>query len=518
MGVCEMLTNQKYYLGFDFGASSGRAILGILGIDPADGKKKLELEEIYRFPNEAVRVDGSLVWEADRLCGEMKTAIQMVADRKIHIESIGIDTWGVDFGIISPDGKIVFNPVSYRDERTNGVMEEAFETIMPKKEIFANTGLAFLQFNTLYQLLAMKKDPKTAHLIDEKNTLLFVPDLFAYYLTGKVGTEYTIASTSQMIDPHTRTFSKKILDAFGIPAGMLAPIQQPGEIRGMLKKEICPDIDYDVPVVAVASHDTASAVAAVPARKGENFAYLSSGTWSLLGVETTTPVCTESVMETNFSNEGGLNGTTRLLKNIMGLWIIQECRKQFNEERQKAGLEKLSFGDIVNEVSRVKEPVDDVINVDDNLFFAPDGMVDRVSDYVKCVYGTDVSGDERVGKVADIVYRSLALRYRWGIEALEKITGTPINTLYIVGGGGKNELLNIYTAAALKRTVRIGASEGTVIGNLLVQAMGMGAVKDIWEVREVISQSFESKTYECDPAENDKWDAAYAKLKVLLGE
>jgi len=509
------MENKKYYLGFDFGASSGRAILGIL--DTESGKKKLELEEVYRFANEAVRQGEYLAWETERLFGEMKTAIEMIAARGIKIESIGIDTWGVDFGIIDENGNIVFRPVSYRDDRTIGVIEKAFET-MPKTEIFENTGLAFLQFNTLYQLIAMKNNPETAKYIDAKNTLLFMPDLFAYYLTGKVGTEYTIASTSQMIDPSVRTWSKKVLDAFSIPEGLFAPIQQPGEIRGYLKKEICPAIDYDVPVVAVASHDTASAVAAVPAREGEKFAYLSSGTWSLLGVETPTPVCTESVMNTNFSNEGGLNGTTRLLKNIMGLWIIQECRKQFNEEREAKGLEKLSFADIVKEVEGMTAPVDAVIDVDDNEFFAPDGMVDRIEKYVKKVYGKEIDEKQKVGQIADIVYKGLALKYRWGVEALEEITGEKINTLYIVGGCGKNELLNEYTAQALQRTVRIGASEGTVIGNLLVQAMATGDVKDIWELRKIVADSFGSKEYTFDAAQNEKWNGAYADLKRLMGE
>lgn len=508
---------KKYYLGFDFGASSGRAILGILDIDEATGKKNLDLEEVYRFPNEAVREGNVLRWETERLFGEMKTGITMVAEKGIKIESIGIDTWGVDFGIIDKNGDIVFRPVSYRDDRTIGMMEEAFKK-MGKTEIFENTGLAFLQFNTLYQLIAMKNDPETAKYITEDNTLLFMPDLFAYYLTGAVGTEYTIASTSQMIDPSVRTWSKKVLDAFGLPEGLFAPIQQPGEIRGYLKKEICPAIDYPVPVIAVASHDTASAVAAVPARKGEKFAYLSSGTWSLLGVETPTPVCTEGVMNANFSNEGGLNGTTRLLKNIMGLWIIQECRKQFNIERENAGLEKLSFADIVCEVEKMTEPVDAVIDVDDNEFFAPDGMVDRIEAYVKEHYGKDVCPCQRIGQIADIVYKGLALKYRWGIETLEKITGDKIDALYIVGGGGKNELLNAYTASALKRPVRIGASEGTVIGNLLVQAMATKDVEDIWELRRIVADSFGSKTYEFDPAESEKWDNAYLDLKKLIGE
>ncbi len=506
----------KYYLGFDFGASSGRAVLGALKTE-ASGKKNLELEEIYRFPNEAVREGSSLKWETERLFNEMKTAIGIASERGVRIESIGIDTWGVDFGIIDENGELVFSPVSYRDERTDGMMEAAFE-IMPKERLFELTGLAFLQFNTLYQLLAMKKNPETAKYLTKGHKLLFMPDLFAYYLTGSIGTEYTIASTGQLITPVTRRWADEVRDAFEISKDLFAPLSQPGEIRGMLKKEICPSLDYDVPVVAVASHDTASAIAAVPARNGESFAYLSSGTWSLLGVEAQKPNSNKAVMETNFSNEGGINGTTRLLKNIMGLWIIQECRKQFNEERAKADMPKLSFADIVDIVKETKNPTQAIIDVDDNMFFSPDGMADKVCEYVLRTSGADISGSEREGLVADTVYRSLALKYRWGIEKLESITGESIDTLYIVGGGGKNELLNMYTAQALKRPVRIGASEGTVIGNLLIQAMATGAVSDIWQLREIVADSFGCKTYSFDPAENDKWDAAYARLKELIGE
>ena len=361
----------RAYLGFDFGASSGRAILGRLSQD-----KKLDIEEIYRFPNEALPNGKYLAWEIERLFNEVKTGIGIAAKKGVHIEAIGVDTWGVDFGIIEKKtGKLVFAPVSYRDSRTDGMMEEAYK-IMPKEEIFRCTGLAFMQFNTLYQILAMQKDPETAKFISEDYTLLFMPDLFEYYLTGNVGTEYTIASTSQLINPAKRTWSKEILSAFHIPEGFLAPLQDSGAVRGYLKKEICPEIDYEVPVIAVASHDTASAVAAVPGKKGENFAYISSGTWSIFGIETTVPQTAASVMEVNFSNEGGLNGTTRLLKNIMGLWIIQECRKQFNMERKEQGLEPLSFADIVTEVNNTPNKPDYVIDVDDQLFFAPDHMVD----------------------------------------------------------------------------------------------------------------------------------------------
>ena len=500
----------RAYLGFDFGASSGRAILGRLSQD-----KKLDIEEIYRFPNEALPNGKYLAWEIERLFNEVKTGIGIAAKKGVHIEAIGVDTWGVDFGIIEKKtGKLVFAPVSYRDSRTDGMMEEAYK-IMPKEEIFRCTGLAFMQFNTLYQILAMQKDPETAKFISEDYTLLFMPDLFEYYLTGNVGTEYTIASTSQLINPAKRTWSKEILSAFHIPEGFLAPLQDSGTVRGYLKKEICPEIDYEVPVIAVASHDTASAVAAVPGKKGENFAYISSGTWSIFGIETTVPQTAASVMEVNFSNEGGLNGTTRLLKNIMGLWIIQECRKQFNMERKEQGLEPLSFADIVTEVNNTPDKPDYVIDVDDQLFFAPDHMVDKIVSYVEA-RGGHIDENHKVGIVADIVYRSLALKYRWAVESIEHITGKRIDALYIVGGGGKNELLNIYTAQALMRPVTIGASEGTVIGNLLVQAMGKGDVKDLWEVREIVTASVGGKTYGYDEALSAKWDADYARLMELV--
>ena len=507
-----MAQNTRCYLGFDFGASSGRAILGRLN---TEGERRLEIEEIYRFPNEAVRGEKHLEWEIERLFDEMKTALNIVADRGVHIDSIGIDTWGVDFGIIDAEGKLVYRPVSYRDERTNGLMEEAFETLS-KQEIFKNTGLAFMQFNTLYQLIAMRKDPEESKYLKSENTLLFMPDLFAWYLTGKAGTEYTIASTSQLIDPNTRSWAKPVLDAFGIDEKLFAPLEQPGTVRGFLRRDLCPCLDYDIPVIAVASHDTASAVAAVPAREGESFAYISSGTWSLMGVETLTPVCTPEVMKSNFTNEGGLNGTTRMLKNIMGLWIIQECRKQFNLEREKRGLEKLSFADIVNEVEALPSPTRDIIDVDDDLFFAPDGMADRIVSYVE-KHGGSISPAQKVGQVADIVYRSLALKYRWAIECIEDIIKKPIDVLYIVGGGGKNELLNRYTAQAIKRPVRIGAGEGTVIGNLLVQAMGLGDVKDLWELRQIVRTSFGDKEYTFDPALNARWDDDYKTLLGLIG-
>ena len=298
-------------MGFDFGASSGRAMLGTY-----DGKT-LQLEELHRFSNDPVMLNGRFVWDVQRLFFEMKAALLKAVKAGIKLDGIGIDTWGVDFGLLDKNGALLGIPVNYRDARTDNMMEEAFK-IVPKEEIFEETGLAFMQFNTLYQLLAMKKmgDPT----LDVADTMLFMPDLLAYFLTGEKATEYTIASTSQLINPHTRDWAYGLIEKFGLPTKMLTKIQPAGTVRGLLLKQIADEVGMEqVPVIAVGSHDTASAVAAVPAREGSSFAYISSGTWSLLGAEITEPLSSVEVMKANYTNEGGINGTTRLLKNIMDL-------------------------------------------------------------------------------------------------------------------------------------------------------------------------------------------------------
>ena len=485
-------------LGFDFGASSGRAMLGVY-----DGRT-LELREIHRFLNEPVMLGDQYVWDLPRLFLEVREGLRRAAKEGVRIDGIGIDTWGVDFGLLGKNGRLLGLPVHYRDARTEGMMEKAFETVS-KKEIFERTGLAFQSFNTLYQLLAMKEQGDEA--LEAADTLLFMPDLIAYLLTGAKATEYTIASTSQMINPATRDWDRELLERLGLPAGILTEIQPAGTVRGLLREEIARETGLpQVPVIAVASHDTASAVAAVPAQKGSRFAYISSGTWSLLGAELKAPLCREEVMRANYTNEGGLCGTTRLLKNIMGLWIIQECKRAWDREGAEIG-----FGEIVK-LAEAAPAFKAVIDVDDPCFMAPGGMPERIQDYCR---RTNQPVPETRGEIARVVYESLALKYRWAIERLEKdLLGHEIDVLHIVGGGSKNEMLNRFTAQAIGRKVVAGPSEGTVIGNLLVQAMALGAIDSLDALREVVARSFENKT--CLPeGDASAWDESYARLLRL---
>ncbi len=485
-------------LGFDFGASSGRAMLGVLD----DGV--LTLNEIHRFGNDPVEINGRFQWDVQRFFFEMKVALNKCAKQGIHLDAIGIDTWGVDYGLIAKGGQLAGIPVHYRDKRTDGMMEKAFQ-IMPKSEIFEKTGLAFMFFNTLFQLLAAKEQDDPQLKIAEK--LLFMPDLLAYFLTGEMGAEYTIASTSQLIDPYTRDWARDLLDTFDLPAHLLTKIQQPGQIRGYLLPEIAEETGVGrVPVIAVASHDTASAVAAVPA-DAEDFAYLSSGTWSLLGAEIKEPLCSLSVMEANYTNEGGIDGTIRLLKNIMGMWIINECKREWDRRS-----DAVSFPELV-EMAGKAEPFFAVIDVDSAVFASPGDMPKRIQDYLR---DTNQRVPEGRGQMARIIYESLALKYRWGIERLEQdLLHKKIQVLHIVGGGSKNNMLNRFTASAISRPVIAGPSEGTVIGNLLVQAMGLGAVGGMKALRRCVSRSFPTETFlpEGDPG---AWDKAYAQLLKLL--
>ena len=485
-------------LGFDFGASSGRAMLGTL-----EGGK-LVLTELHRFSNDPVMLNGRFYWDVQRFFFEMKQALYKAAKQGIHLDAIGIDTWGVDYGLLDKNGRLAGLPVHYRDGRTDEMMPRAFQTV-PKEEIFRQTGLAFMQFNTLYQLLAMKAEDDQALAIADK--LLFMPDLLAYFLTGEMGTEYTIASTSQMIDPHTRDWADGLLRKFGLPTDSLTPIEQPGAVRGALLPQIAQETGVgEVPVIAVCSHDTASAVAAVPA-EGERFAYISSGTWSLLGAEIREPLCSVEVMNANYTNEGGIDGTTRLLKNIMGLWIIQECKRVW-DRREDA----VDFAGLVKMAERA-EPFLAVIDVDDPRFLAQGDMPARIQDYCR---EKGLRVPEGRGQIARVIYESLALKYRWSIERLERdMLGYEIDVLHIVGGGSKNQMLNQFTANAIGRTVKAGPSEGTAIGNLLVQAMALGAVKDLAALRSVVAASFPTEDFR-PQGDRSAWDEAYGRLLALL--
>ena len=492
--------NALNVLGIDLGASSGRAMLGTL-----EGKK-LTIREIHRFLNEPVTLCGRFVWDMPRLFHEIKQALLKLSKSGETVDAIGIDTWGVDFGLLDKNGHLLSLPVHYRDARTNGIPEKV-RAIIPDEELFARTGIAFNSFNTLYQLYAMKEEGDPA--LESAQDLLFLPDLLAYFLTGKKGTEYTIASTSQLLDPFKRDWDRELMEKLGIPAHIFGEVKLPGTVRGTLLPEIAKECGVaEIPVIAIGGHDTASAVAAVPAQE-KDFAYISSGTWSLLGAEVQKPLCTESVMKANYTNEGGVDGSIRLLKNIMGLWIIQECKREWDRRGSET-----SFGELV-ELSMQAPAFKAILDVDDACFLAPGDMPARIQAYC-AKSGQPVP--EGKGEISRVIYESLALKYRWAIERLEEdMLKKPIEALHIVGGGSKNALLNRFTAEAIKRPVIAGPDEGTIIGNLLVQAQALGAISGIRELREVVENSFPTKTF-LPETDGKAWDEAYQRyLKVCEG-
>ena len=492
--------NALNVLGIDLGASSGRAMLGTL-----EGKK-LTIREIHRFLNEPVTLCGRFVWDMPRLFHEIKQALLKLSKSGETVDAIGIDTWGVDFGLLDKNGHLLSLPVHYRDARTNGIPEKV-RAIIPDGELFARTGIAFNSFNTLYQLYAMKEEGDPA--LESAQDLLFLPDLLAYFLTGRKGTEYTIASTSQLLNPFTRDWDRELMEKLGIPAHIFGEVKLPGTVRGTLLPEIAKECGVaEIPVIAIGGHDTASAVAAVPAQE-KDFAYISSGTWSLLGAEVQKPLCTEGVMKANYTNEGGVDGSIRLLKNIMGLWIIQECKREWDRRGSET-----SFGELV-ELSMQAPAFKAILDVDDPAFLAPGDMPARIQAYC-AKSGQPVP--EGKGEISRVIYESLALKYRWAIERLEEdMLKKPIEALHIVGGGSKNALLNRFTAEAIKRPVIAGPDEGTIIGNLLVQAQALGAISGIRELREVVENSFPTKTF-LPETDGKAWDEAYQRyLKVCEG-
>ena len=487
-------------LGFDYGASNGRAILGTL----EDGK--LTIQEMHRFPNEPVQMGDRFYWDFPRLYAEMRRGLLKCAQAGVEPDSIGIDTWGVDFGLLDENGRLLGNPIHYRDKMTDNAMEKAFR-IMPKEQIFEHTGLAFMKFNTLYQLLALKEQNDAA--LKNAKTLLHIPDLFIYYLTGVKASEYSIVSTGQMSDPRTRDWSSEILSAFGIPREICQPVHESGKVRGPLLPALCEEFGFKKAplVVAGAQHDTAAAVASVPAAKGSRFAYISSGTWSLLGVETEKPVVSRGVMDANYTNEGGVCGTTRVLKNIMGMWIIQECRRNWLKQGDCEDFAALAA------LAEKETPFRSLFDPDDDRFMPQGDMPARIAEYCR---ETDQPVPVTRPQFARAIYESLALKYRWAINRLERdILGEKIDCLHIVGGGSNNVLLNRMTASAIDRPVLAGPGEGTAIGNLLMQAMALGAIRDLDELREVVRNSFEVRAFQ--PEKDADWDAAYAKFLRVTG-
>jgi len=490
----------KRMLAIDLGASSGRGIIGEF-----DGEK-ITLNEIHRFSNDPVMMPGGFYWDTLRLLFEIKTAI-LKASHEGGVDTMGIDTWGVDYGYLDKSGTLLSNPYHYRDVRTSDIQDYVFDKYAPKAEIYKSTGIQSMNFNTIYQIAADLRD--RPWVVENAESLLHMPDLLGYMLTGKKFTEYTIASTGALLNAETRDYAHDLIAKFGIPEKLFCDIVAPGYNMGGLLPLIEEETgNTGVNVIKVASHDTASAVLSVPATD-EDFLYISSGTWSLMGIESKTPVINEISEKYEFTNEGGVGGTIRVLKNIMGLWIEQESRRQWARE----GI-KYSFDDL-SRMALDAKPFQCFIDPDDQLFATAGNMPKRICEYCE---KTGQHVPENVGEIVRCIFESLALRYRWTAEKLEKLTGRRYPTINIVGGGTKEAMLSQFTADASHKTVCAGPVEATTLGNIAMQCIASGDIKDIWEARRIIRNSFDIAEYKPNTETVAAWDEAYARFCALIGE
>ncbi|PIF06433.1 MAG: rhamnulokinase [Draconibacterium sp.] len=483
------------FLAFDLGASSGRAILGNIKNDT------LKLTEIYRFRNEMSYIHGHYYWDIYYLFKKLKKGLRKcISKYGIQPVSIGIDTWGVDYVLVSAEGNITALPFAYRDHRTDSAMEDFFRHLS-KKETYALTGLQFLQFNTLFQLFASAQSGFSGLKIAE--SLLFMPDALGYLFTGKKRNEYTIASTSQMMQPGKPQWEYKLFDASGIPHKLMEEIILPGNKLGTILPEVMEETgSLEIPCIAVAGHDTASAVVSVPA-EGKNWAYLSSGTWSLLGIESVKPIVSEQTLAMNFTNEGGVDGTTRFLKNIMGMWLIQECKRIWDQDKET------DWHSIVEESQKVPHFIS-IIDPDNPVFLNPGNMPKAIQNF--CAE-TKQPVPRSIGEIARCIYDSLALKYKFTIKQIESVTGKKIERLHIIGGGAHNNMLNQLTADVLEIPVIAGPTEATAIGNIMLQARAAGVVNSLEEIRAVVRNSFKTNLFIPSPKVN--WEDAFERFNKL---
>lgn len=470
-------------LAVDLGAESGRVMAVHF-----DGRR-LRLEELHRFPNTTATINGTLYWDFLRLWGDIQAGIEK--GRALQPAGIGVDTWGVDFGLLDSQNNLIGNPVHYRDGRTAGMMAQAFKR-MPRAEIFARTGIQFMPINTLYQLLSMVEAGSPQLQIAD--TFLTAPDLFNYWLTGAKVCEYSNATTTQLLDAATGDWATGIMDRLGIPARIFPELVPPGTRLGTYA---------GIPVIAPACHDTGSAVAAVPARV-DNYAYISSGTWSLVGLEIDRPILTPEALAANVTNEGGVYGTIRLLKNVMGLWILQQCRATWSAAGQPLG-----YGDIVN-LAQTAEPLTSIFNPNHPVFLAPGDHPQRIAELCPLL---DQPTPVTPGEIARSVLESLALAYRETLEQLMSVSGRSVSVLHIAGGGSRNELLNQMTADATGLPVVAGPAEATVIGNALVQLITLGEIADLQQARAIVAGMDELRHYE--PRDTAVWDEAYERYRLI---
>jgi len=478
------------FLAFDLGAESGRALTARLKFGV------LELAEVCRFANEPVRVDGSVYWDTPRLWLQMQRALERYPSFE-RLDSIGLDAWGCDYGLLGESGDLLGNPYHYRDARTDGVMDDIFARV-PRARIYEITGVQFLPFNTLYQLVAAAR--ATPRLFDAAMQLATIPDLFNYWLTGELRSEYTIATTTQMIDARTRTWAFDLLRELDIPTRLLPPIVKAGSILGPLQRSVSRSL-AGTPVVVPACHDTGSAAAAVPA--AGHRAFLSSGTWSLLGTEVPAPIITPRARDANFTNEGGVCGTIRLLKNISGLWLLQGCRREWSNDGHA-----YQYDELMEAAADERFAFQSLFDPDDPAFLHPESMSDAIAGYCR---RTEQPEPEGAGAFTRGILESLAFKYRLVVETLEELTGTPITEIQIVGGGSRNRLLNQFTADATGRTVIAGPVEATALGNIAMQMLATGAVSNLAEARGIIEHSFPAERFA--PCAADRWDAQYPRFR-----
>lgn len=528
-----------YFFAVDLGATSGRTIIGSIEEQSSDlsplTSPHLKLEEVTRFPNNLIEQGGHYYWDIHALYFEIIRGLKEVASRGLQITSIGIDTWGVDFVLIGDDNAILRNPRAYRDPITFEAMDDYLRHEVSPREVYDITGIQFLNFNSIFQLYAMQKEGNSA--LKNAAKILFVPDALSWMLTDAMVCEYTIASTSQLLNPRTKELDERLLKSIGLEREKFGRMVQPGTIIGTLTEEVQRLTGLGpVPVVAVAGHDTGSAVAAVPA-KDEQFAYLSSGTWSLMGIETKEAIISDLSYERNFTNEGGIEGTTRFLKNICGMWLYERCRLEWisRGERLEVRGESIPLSDVshpeLQGQAMTVEPFRSLINPDDQLFAAPKSMTAAIQQYCR---QTQQPVPETPAEFCRCIFDSLALRYRQVFEWLKEFASFDLNVLHVIGGGSLNKYLTQFTANSLGVTVLAGPQEGTAIGNIMLQAKAaskreqhqaclgaaeheqarrdgksVGLVKDIWQMRQLIANSIEMVKYE--PQDKATWDAAYER-------
>ena len=490
------MVQNKYFFAVDLGATSGRTIIGSI----CEGQ--FHLEEVTRFPNNLIEQGGHFYWDIYALYFEIIRGLKEVAQRGLEITSIGIDTWGVDFVMIGDDGAILRNPRAYRDPISFEAMDDYLKHVISRKEVYEITGIQFMNFNSIFQLYAMKQEGNSA--LKHAQKILFVPDALSWMLTGNEVCEYTIASTSQLLDPRTKLLDERLLASLGLTRSVFGKMFNPGTPIGVLTDEVQKMTGLGpIPVIAVAGHDTGSAVAAVPA-KDEKFAYLSSGTWSLMGIETKDAIINDLSYQRNFTNEGGIEGTTRFLKNICGMWLYERCRKEWPEE-----VRQLSHPELQGSAMQV-EAFRSIINPDDAQFANPDSMIEAIQQFCR---RTNQPIPETPAEICRCIFDSLALRYKQVFQWMQEFAPFKLEVLHIIGGGSLNKYLNQFTANATGATVLAGPQEGTAIGNIMLQAKAAHLVNDIWEMRQIIANSLELVKYE--PADKAIWDQAFDKyLKI----